>query len=72
MALQQKQAYCKNCRRNTLHVKTEPKTTGCAGHILLCVLTCGLWFPIAVLIYGIEQWGGILAPWHCQVCGKKK
>lgn len=69
--MQQRQKRCKTCQRKTLHVKTEPRQTGCAGHLLLTLATCGLWLPIAMLLYGLEQWAGILAPWHCQQCGRK-
>jgi hypothetical protein len=72
MSNQQKQAHCKTCNKKTLHVKTEPRRSGCVGHLLLTVLTCGLWFPIFIFLYGLEEWGALLAPWHCQVCGRKK
>jgi len=41
MTRQQKQTYCKVCQRKTLHVKSEVKS-GCAGHVVLTLVTCGL------------------------------
>jgi len=71
MTRQQKQTYCKVCQRKTLHVKSEVKS-GCAGHVVLTLVTCGLWLPIGMLLAGVGSWAGLLAPWHCQTCGKKR
>lgn len=68
---QMKNRWCKACERKTLHVKgTAPKQSGC-GNVMLCILTCGLWIPFAILFYGIESLGSIFAPYHCQQCGRK-
>jgi hypothetical protein len=76
----QKQAYCKQCGRKTLHVAIIKKQDlGCgfiAGNIFLTIITLGLWLPIFILILGLVVFGNSLAPfgakYHCQVCGRKK
>lgn len=71
MAREQKQKHCQSCNKPTLHVKSEPNKQSCAMHVVLTLVSCGLWLPIWICLMAIDQWAGILAPWHCQVCGKK-
>ena len=71
MAREQKQKFCQHCQAPTLHVKSEPKGQSCSAQAFLTVVTCGLWLPIWILLVSLDQWAGILAPWHCQTCGKK-
>lgn len=71
MALQQKSKYCRRCKSKTLHVKSQPKKVGCGAHVLLTLVTCGLWVPIAVLLMGLGIWADLFAPYHCQACGKR-
>jgi len=68
----QKSKWCRRCKAYTLHVKSEPRKVGCGTHILLTLVSCGLWIPLALLTVGLEMWGGILAAYHCQVCGKRR
>jgi hypothetical protein len=64
MAVDQKQKYCKDCKRNTLHVRQ--RTTEMWG-CLLTLLTAGLWIPIWILI----SLFGTMSGYRCQVCGRK-
>lgn len=67
-----KSRWCRRCKKYTLHVKDEPRKVGCAGHVVMTLFTCGLWAMVAPLIIGIEIWGGLLAPYRCQHCGKAR
>ena len=67
MFLRQKQKYCKQCRRKTLHVRDEIHHQTYLLHGLLSVVTCMLWLIPGALIIGIQQ---VLLRWRCQVCGK--
>ena len=62
MATRQKNRYCRQCNRKTLHAKNYfSGGFGC----LLTVLTGGLFIPIW-LIAGIFDH---MKAWRCQVCG---
>ena len=68
----QKQAYCENCKTKTLHEKPniEANQTSIQGHSCLTLLTCGLWFPIAI-IWSISHGIAIGSQkWRCHVCGE--
>lgn len=75
----QKQKHCKTCNRKTLHVATiTTHDVGCgfiAGNLLLCVVTLGIWFPFAVLLFGLCVFGNSIGPlgakYLCQVCGRR-
>lgn len=68
---QQKQAFCPACGKHTLHAKAEPRGTGCLAHVLLTIVTCGLWIPVALLVCGAEGLGALTSPYHCQACGAR-
>jgi len=59
----QRSRYCKNCGRNTLHVR--PHFSGGMG-CLLMVVTAGLFGPIWLVIWLLEQ----MRPMRCQQCGR--
>lgn len=44
---------------------------GCGMHVVLTVLTLGLWIPFGMMLSGLGSIGQTLAPYRCQVCGKK-
>lgn len=62
MGLQQTSKWCKRCARNVL--ATRPGTNHIL-HLLLSLVTCGLWLIIWIL--ASVRIGG----WRCQTCGKK-
>lgn len=68
MALQ-KSKRCKNCQKKTLHVQDELKS-GLLAHVLLSIMSCGLWVPIAMFCLGLYFIAAPLAPYHCQICGR--
>lgn len=55
------QKYCNNCDKNVLAVR---KSTNHILHLLLSLLTVGLWIPIWILL-SIR-----MGDWRCTVCGK--
>lgn len=64
MAVDQKQRWCKDCRKKTLHVRHRvTEMWGCA----LTIITCGLWLPIWLLM----SLFGSLGSYRCQQCGRK-
>jgi len=64
MAVDQKQRYCRECQRNTLHVRHRTSEMwGC----LLTILTAGLWIPIWLLM----SLFGALGAYRCQTCGRR-
>ena len=73
--IEQRQKKCRTCGRKTLHVRTiKVHDTGCGMHVILSVLTLGLWVPFAVLCYGLAVFANALpsrAPYLCQVCGRR-
>lgn len=52
--------YCKNCGKK---VRIERPSTSHVLHLILSVLTCGLWIPIWILCS--IRIGG----WRCVSCG---
>jgi hypothetical protein len=77
--IKKKQRYCGECDRNTLHQATiEKANIGCAGiavHLVLCVVTCGLWLPVFLTILYLGDFRktlvSLLPKYHCQVCGRR-
>jgi len=64
MALDQKQKWCSDCNRNTLHIRTRmSEGWGC----LLTILTAGLFLPVWIIMSLFGTFSG----WHCQACGAK-
>jgi hypothetical protein len=68
--MNQQQRFCPSCDRDTLHVKGR-KPLGCVPHVILSVLTLGLWIPIAILGVGIGNLANQVEPYLCQTCGRK-
>lgn len=74
----QKQKYCPACQRSTLHVATI-QTVGMGGfaglNLVLSVITCGLWIPVAVFLIGLAAMADAFAPltakYLCQQCGRR-
>lgn len=63
MAVIQSSRKCRACNRKTLHQR--PKSSDLV-HLVMTVLTVGLWLPIWVL----AALGGLFSAWRCQLCGK--
>ena len=63
----QKQKYCKQCQRMTLHVRDEIHHQTYLFHGFLSVMTCLLWLLPGAVIIGIQQ--NYFLRWRCQVCG---
>lgn len=67
--VQQKVLYCKNCKRDTLHIRNT-HSPNYLLHLFLIIVTAGLWIPIFILsLFGSIEIGG--EPWRCSVCGTK-
>ena len=58
----QKGAYCKVCQADRLYVAPTPSHL---LHLVLSIITIGLWLIVWVLI------GGKTGPYRCTVCGTK-
>jgi len=56
-----KQAYCTTCSRSVLAVRNE---TNHVLHLLLTLVTCGLWFIVWVMVAGFSD-----ASFRCPECG---
>lgn len=71
MSMLQKQAYCANCRRHTLHQKAnaEMNKTLLMGHAVISVLTCGLWLPFMIIWAIWHGWQLGRQRFHCMQCG---
>jgi DNA-directed RNA polymerase subunit RPC12/RpoP len=65
MATAQITAECSYCRSKRLFTKSGPSHV---LHLILSVLTVGLWLPVWVIIVVL----GALTPYRCQSCGKAK
>ena len=73
----QAQKLCKNCGHRTLHVAiVKQESQGCSGvlvHLILCVVTLGIWIPIWLLVSGLGMINNAASPmgatWRCQQCG---
>lgn len=63
MGMQFKSGVCKNCGESR---KVERKTANHILHLILSILTAGLWLVVWLLI--TIQIGG----WRCSTCGSKK
>lgn len=59
--------YCSNCGRNTLHVQQKQGTATNLVHIILVVMTLGLWLVLWALAQPIRA---MTEPPKCTVCGK--
>lgn len=70
MARQQKSKWCKTCKAYRLHVIDERQKTNMVTHVSLTIFTCGLWFPILVLLIASDSWAAMFAKFRCQSCGK--
>lgn len=55
-------AYCDHCDDN---VKIERKTPNHLLHLVLSVITCGVWLLVWFCVSSEKS------PWICSVCGKK-
>jgi len=68
----QKQQFCRDCGRQTLHVKAniEQNKTLTQGMACLTVLTCGLALPFVLVWAIIHGWQVGAQKFHCQVCGR--
>ena len=72
----QKQKYCKDYGRKTLHVSMVKKMDmGCGfifANLILCVVTLGIWIPIFLLVVGLGTFSNAFsfAKYRCQGCGR--
>ena len=57
-----KRAYCKICDKN---VKAEAKSPSHILHLLLSLITGGIWIIMWILC-------ALSADWHCSECGGRK
>lgn len=64
----QKQKFCRTCDRKTLCQKQHVES-GCLMHVLLSVITFGLWIPFAMLMVGMSSLSDTFAQYRCQTCG---
>ena len=67
--IEKKIKQCKNCERNTKHERNANTSSGfmILMHILLIILTAGIWLPIIVLYKVLfAKIGG----WICRECGR--
>ena len=62
MATQEATGYCKKCERQ---VMVRRKGTNHVLHLLLSLVTLGLWIPVWILL-SIK-----VAGWRCSQCGMK-
>lgn len=74
MAVAQGNAFCPRCQRDVLVTKTQ---VGCGMHLLLTVITCGIWavlyclwtlvfIPLKLVARPITAGG-----WRCSQCGRR-
>jgi hypothetical protein len=64
MAVDQKQKFCPDCERKTLHQRQRlSEAVGC----FLTLLTAGLFLPIWILMSLV----GTAQGYYCQVCGRR-
>jgi len=66
-------AFCTICNKNVkaeTHIKDVTGTLG--GHILLSLLTVGLWIPIWIVLALNFENGGGLSEYTCSTCGNRK
>ena len=64
MATQQAMVFCKTCNKTTLHI--QPSTSHVL-HLLLAVVTMGIWIPIWVLMAVNNNNQG-----QCTACGRSR
>lgn len=64
MAVDQKQKFCKDCGKKTLHARNR---TSELGGCLLTIFTAGLWIPIWLIMSLCDTSKGF----RCQACGRK-
>lgn len=58
---------CKHCGKTTKHEMTVGGTSH-VFHLLMSIITLGLWIPVWILI-AITNSGGA---WYCSECGTKR
>ena len=63
MAEQKQGGYCRSCKKDVVIFR---KGTNHILHLLLAVITFGLWIPVWMII---SMMGG---KWRCSVCGSDK
>jgi len=63
MALKQKGAYCSNCQKQVLAQGTKPNHI---LHLLLTIVTGGIWAPIWLLITFMNA-----GNYRCNQCGSR-
>jgi hypothetical protein len=63
MAISKARIYCKDCQANRLG---EKQATSHVLHLILTVLTVGLWLPVWLLVSFING----IARYRCPVCGR--
>jgi len=64
---QGKRAYCNTCDRMRLFVKHDNDNHWqIVLHAALSLITCGLWFPVGVIIYAAT-----MNSYKCRNCGEE-
>lgn len=69
MALEQRQYFCQECQRNTLHTRTmrDPSTL---AHLVITLFLCGLWLPVWLLSSLSISASNASIPFRCNTCGR--
>jgi len=71
----EKMMSCDKCQHDTLHRKNAKKMRWIM-HILLTVITAGLWLFVLVLLFVLHVINktatSVTNSWTCSVCGDKK
>ena len=55
--------WCEDCGR---HVKAEKQDVNHVLHLLMTLLTCGLW----VVVWGLVILADVTGGWRCHQCGR--
>jgi len=62
-----KRKRCRRCRGRTVHSKAQQEV-GCGAHVGLCLLTLGLWLPVAMVVVAVQSFRNGAAQWVCDEC----
>ena len=66
MSQQQEQGWCARCRQSRLFTRNRYDVPH-VGHILVSIVTLGLWVPVWFLHTACNAWSS--EPFRCTVCG---
>jgi len=66
MGLEQSQGFCPQCNQLRLFSR-QVYDVPHVGHLLITIVTFGLWLPIWILHAILNSWSD--QPWRCRECG---